>query len=461
MLKEFSSFLRAERGALALVAGHALGLAALTRGMTIDYWDGMTSRLNALLVWGAAPPQVELEVSRAVLSWLLASPLVAGAYAAGGPEAGFAAGRWAALLTVALSMAAAYALYRRFFTKEAALLLLAALALNPVLLQYAPSAIFDSFGFLPVAAFCAAVVRGSPALIFAAYLAAVCTRLHLSTLALSLVLLALTPAARGRRLALAAGPALAVPAYAGLLLAVSGLYAWTMEGSLREAVLRCHELLWRGQAAFNVIEQAPRGDWLYLRSLWSQLGPLGFGLCAVGFWSWLRSDKPAEAAPACVALASLAFLQLAVKNQEERYLLSYIPLYYAAAGRGAQILTASAPRRAVAVLAAAALAFLPWEKTARALRYLAVEPSLRGESHARLGGELAARLAPDQCAGWRAEDRYLMPSLVEPPTDEQHPLESAPALAFFSDRAVGAGCASEGVSVARGGDGALEVLSSN
>lgn len=420
----------------------ALGLAWLSRGITIDYWDGVLSVVNGLLLWGRAPEGAELHPGRSLLGSVLLSPFAAAGHALGGPLGALSAARLAMTASCAVALACAHRLWSRLLPAPAAAALLALAAADALLVQYAPFALFDAFGGAAVVLFTAATAayarapgRRSLALVAAAFALALLARLHLAVLlpVPSAAALLVSAAPWRRRLLEAAAPALLLPA-AGYAAAVLGgallLWATSSDGPA-SAAARCHRLL-VDNAAFNWGGQAGRGPLLYLESLWTRLGPAGCALALAGAALLLRGG-PLEKTAALALLLPLLALQWGLANQERRYALCYLPLLYAAVGRGALEAWRRSPAPARAVLAVLCLALWPWAGTAEALSFLGREPGMRSDAHLRLAESVARAVPEGGCFRWEGED-HSWASTPRRLAPEQQPALGAPVLAFFSGR---------------------------
>lgn len=424
---------------LAFLAAHLAALIWLGRGLVNEDWDGIKTINNAVLVAGARDTGIGFDGKRPPAGWLLVSPVLGAAYRRAGAAGALAACRWAMPCFLTLLLYFSHRRFARSFSPAAAGALLALMACNPILLQFAPFAAVDIFAGLAVLAFLAAAaafVERSDRRRWAA-LAAASVFLFLSKYHLGILLAA--PAVllllEGRSKDALAVAALAPLAWLAALAALSGLIAWTTRGS-PGALSAAWSDLWTN-FAFNVLTPKQSGPWLYAAALWRQLGAGLAALALAGFASWCSSREREDRLAALALGGALAAMSWAIPNKEARYAIPLLPLVYAALGRGLELAAARLGREGLpkAALFAAALLLAPWSASAAALRYLATEPSARTEVPWALGARLESEVPPGGCVGWRQGDVSFP---IAEPLFRYEPASvlGAPTFRFFVRRPV-------------------------
>jgi hypothetical protein len=316
-------------------------------------------------------------------------------------------------LVASALLASFYAAARRLFSREAALCALAAFAANPLLVKYAPIALFDTLGALatiPVFwAFYLAAERRTPrayALALAAYTIGVLARFQISPLiAAPLAFLAVD---RPKELTRSPFWLMPVAAYAVASLVTGVIVALNSPLGAAGAFLNSQRdiiSVYTGNFGSRIAGPlAPVGaaGWLsYPLSLARQLGAPAAALAVVGLWCSLRSEDKARRFLGIAALVSLAALSAPV-NKEHRYSIAVLPIVYGALAAGLDA-AAGPPRRAPLRAAAAAvlLALLPWRLTAEAWRWVSEEPSYRSPAPWSVAAALTATRPAGGCVRWR------------------------------------------------------------
>ncbi len=439
-----------KRAGLALLAAaYAAALWTLTRDVQWESYDGMVSLTNALVAGGQAPPGAALTHTRPLLSWLVLVPAVI----AGGQTPDLRAALMAAhsimSLLAATAVAAAYLLLRGLFPAPLAAGLSLLMAANPLLLRYAPFMLFDAASALPVLLFLAAGWKhqrtpgaASFALMLGAYVLAVMSRYQLGLLAMVPGLYqALAPGAGGlgrrlRKAVLSPGWLLPPLAY-GLIVVILGLVSRTITPDpVGRCIAGAHaELL--NVVAINMNKESPR-SFFYIASAARHLGVLPATLAGIGLLQWLAGSDAPRRFLALGAVLPLAILSLAIGNQEQRYLLSFLPILYATLGQGVVWAAGMAGGSRKALIAAAALtaAAAPWPASLAAGRFLRSEPTLRSPAANHLGRWLQEQLPPGGCAVWAGGDLVLRPTQPDVAGQEQMPMLNSLVMRVYARRLV-------------------------
>ncbi len=430
------------------LAAYLACLIGLGRGVEHEDWDGIKSVNNALLVAGISATGMGFDVQRAPLGWLAMLPVAAPAYAAGGPRAALRALRWYMPLWTCLLVGVCWSLASRRGPPLAAALAAAGLALNPMLIQFSPFALLDTFAALPFLWFLAAAYRyvrapsnRSLGLLGAAYLAAFLAKYHLGAMILIPLAWPLAdPETRGgaskARRALISRLWILPPACWLSAVALIGALIFSTTGGDAGSWRHAQAELWR-DFAFNVLTLKASSPALYVLSLWRQLGPGLAALALIGLWSWLEEDDPLGRFLALSLLGFLLIASVGLSNREPRYLIPALPLVYAAVGQGFERLAAALPndgsRRAI--LAAGVLLFWPWKEALAAARHLRREPSVRTAVPWRMAELAEAAVPPEGCVGWLEGDIHFQ---AREPLYRYEPylILGAPTFRYFVRRRV-------------------------
>ncbi len=429
-------------------AFYGAGLWILSRGIRLDYIDGINALVNALVVAGDGPPGGPLTHTRPLLSWMGLVPVSIALRGAGFDEL-LAGCRALMCLFAALVLAAAYHFYRASWTASAAAVLTVLTACNPLLVRYAPFLLFDAASALPVLAVVAAGWRyitapslGSYALFFGAYLTAVLCRYQLCLLILApgfYPVFAPGGGGVGSRLR-AAGLSpiwLAPPAAYGAAVVLLGLVSWhASSDALPRCIGSAHQELAR-VLSVNLNKEAPDRS-IYIASVLRHLGLFPSLFAAFGLWLGLAGDEARGRYLAWSLILPLLLLSLGIANKEQRYVLAFLPLLYSALGRG---MVAAAERlrglpRPLPAVLLLALAAAPWTETAASARFLAAEPSLRAGVAADLAELIGRRTRPEGCVAWLGGERALRPRLDAIASAEQMPSVGAVLMRAATRRRV-------------------------
>jgi hypothetical protein len=435
----------APRAALggALLALYAAALVKAASALTVDHLDGFLLLSNALHLAGRAG--FAFEATRPPLGAILLAPLAGAAFRAGGAAAALTVCHAAAALIPALLAALSWKLYREDLSRSSAALCAVLLAVDPLLLRYAPFLLLDHAAALAAIFF---LWRGwrfllapgavSFALMLAAYGLAVSLRYYLFILFLVPLAHALlrAPGDRRRR-ARAALPAALLPAlvYPLLVLALGATLKFGDGFGWEQSFAAAAQAL-KGLVALNTTGKSPVSPLIYAASLWGQLGPAALTLAAAGIWVRLRRGER-DAYLALSVAAPLAALSFGIANREQRFLLAFLPGIFWAVGAGVDHARAKlGVRFASALLVGAAVASVyPWPRVGAAWDFLLHEPALRTEAPAQLGRALEAGSA-DGCAAWRGGPVLFRqrPSALE--RDEQAVQLDWFMMPFYSSRRV-------------------------
>jgi hypothetical protein len=419
------------RSVIVLAAAYAAALLWVSRDFTVDYWDAIQTISSGLRVLGERPDQLGFSPTRPPFDWLfLLVPLKAGLLAGLSPAGLLRLCRAAMTVLPAALAVACWRRYRKDVPAAAAGAAALALALNPLVVRYAPFCLFDLFGALwalPVIdagwRYLEDPRRKTFAVFLALYAGAVLARYQLCLLALPALAFLLRP--KNWR----AAPGLAALLPAAYLLA-AGFMALALrlavDTSLPSAAVHAHREM-SGVFFFNEAKPwAPAS--VYGLSLWRQLGPAFLALTLAGLWSWASSRKPESLYRAAAAVLPLFALTFGIANKEERYLLAYLPLVYAAAAEGLALLKA----RPAALAVCAAL--FPWAACRDSWVFLARERALRSPAPEALAAALEAKTAPGECVRWSAPELPLKGTLKAIASEEQYPLLAAPSAQFWVRR---------------------------
>jgi hypothetical protein len=450
------------------LAAYACGLIFLTRGLTIDYWDGILNLLNSLAVTGQIR-DFDISTHRGA-AWLLLSAPVSLARAKAGPLAALQLAHAVMIVFAATALAAAYSWHRKLMSARAAAAVLVLAAANPLTLRYAPFVLFDVLAMIPVLAYTVLcqrwIARPTPAgfaLLAAAYAAAVLCRYHL------VVLVFLEPAyrllKRDWRAALFSPcwllPLATYPLLVGVMSLLflvgrsygSGPQAVNVLSTLFELISRSaaslifltdlfpvlgqvNENLLLSNIKVNFLDKPAVSPLAYAFRLCSLLGPIGALFAAVGLHAWARKDAKSGKFLLAALLAPVLALSF-VPNKEDRYIIPFLPLVYAALGRGLDEALGSKPGKLrKSVILGAALLLAPWHNTAAALRLLGRDPSLRTRFHLEASRNLEESTPRTDCI--KVANFYFSWESSELRTigGDQLPMYGYPTTTFFTRRPV-------------------------
>jgi hypothetical protein len=394
-------------------------LAAASRGLTVEKWDGIQALMNGVSLLGAG--DFQLNLTRPPLGWALLAPFAAAGYAEAGPAGAFEAARLVMPGFAALLAAASYWLFRRRLSIPTAAALALVTACDPLLLSQAPFVLFDAFAGAAALPFLWASWRAveSPtgsrfAAAFAAYVAAVLARYQLA--AWILVPIAGLALRSGVKKAFLSKFWLFPPAAYPVCAALTALLAWAAgrEGAFQ--ALAQAERGMRFVISFNAA-QSRNAWWLYFEWLDWQMGVLLL-FALPGLWAWLRDERGEGRFFAAALLVPFGLMSLAAPWKEERYLLQVLPLLYAAVGEGFEAAwRALGPARRYALVPAfALLALAPWKQTLDEWKVLREERALRTTAHWRLADVLRRETPPKGCIGWEG----LQATFFESPAVAPH-----------------------------------------
>jgi len=426
--------------ALSLALAAYLGLIwRASAGLANEDWDGVKTVNNALLAARAVGPAAPLDLERAPLGWLPMAPALAWVYHRGGRQGALAAAHRLWPLYLGLLLLASWAFFRSLFSEAAAAALVALMAANPILIQFAPFALLDIFGGLAALAFVVAARRYLEApdarryrALAAAALAAFLSKYHLGVLVGAPLLSA---ALERKRWRVIAGIGLLAPLCGlGAVVALALLARW-VNGAGHDAL----RLSW-GELSrdFSVnLLQSKESRWtLYVEALGRQLGLGLTALFLAGLWAWVRRDGADGRRLAVLLALPYAALAFGIANKEARYAIPLLPLVYAAIGRGLErvreLLPDDAARRAAL---AGALLLVPWGRSLAALRYLEEEPSVHADVPWALARAAESASREGDCVAWIRGD-VAIPIERRLFRYEHDLVIGAPTFQFFTRRRV-------------------------
>lgn len=433
-----------------LIGLYLAGILYLSRGITVDYWDGIKAMINAVLISGQDIPGAVLDAKRPPAGWLAFAPVVAAAYKVKGPWAALKACHVVMPFFLAGLLFASHILFTRLFTPGLSLILVAVMAANPLLIQYAPFALLDIFSGLGALLFLWAAWRCLEApspktfwLAFAAYLFAFLSKYHLGLLILAPLayrafepVSGITPLDRVRRLF---SPLWAMPPLCYVsAVAIIGLLSFATagpRGGLMSQIASVHSQLATNLSS-NVFEQAVPERPLYVKSLWNQLGPVLFFAAAWGLWTWLKERKPHEVYLALALILPVGVLSV-FQYQEQRYIIPFLPIAYAALGRGLDSLLARTQGRGLRqALLLLPLVLIPWKTSLASARYLRDELSVHTKAPWELAKVVEDMVPPGACVGWEGGLMSWRQQTVFPIGFDVQPQLAPPTMAFFTRRGV-------------------------
>ncbi len=409
----------------------------LSRGLTVDTWDGIQAVENALVAAKARTPSDwgGPQVVRPPFGWLLASPLVAWRYAAAGPLAALRLFQSLMVLAVAALLAVSHRINGRLASERAAAAALLAMALNPLLIEFAPFVSMDLIAPLALLPFLWAAVRydespslGRYAALLGAYVAAFLTKYHLGVAILVPLAYPLVDPRRrgdllGRLRTFILNPVWLMPALCWLATVAfwTALKIWTWQDGhifAWEEFLKSHEMLFNalidnvgGSATGHLAMIAPPSRFYYIEVLAYQLGWPLLAFAALGWASWWRSRDPLRLHAALALGCLFGFLVFFLYRPYAHYAFTIAPLVYAAVAQGLDVgFGRLRTARGRAWTAGAVILLSPWDHAADSIRYLRSDPPIRSSVISRLAAAVEAASAPGQCVGWVEGEMALPPS---------------------------------------------------
>lgn len=428
-------------------------IACLSRGVSVDLWDGLLSILNALSLVGAESVPPIFTISRPPIGYLILSPVLGGAFRWGGLSMVIPVCHFIMPLFLIVLFWVCHQFFLRLYSPFVAGFTVLAMSFNPLLIRYAPFALFDIGAALFMIPFLYAGYRYLQAPSAKAYAALVFTYCLAVLFRYHLCILFLAPLAchfftfRGGGLLLRLHRWLTTPLWLlpplGYVLTIlfMGCILWSVSpGSFIECLREVHQDLLNNVFLSNVAGKESVSWTKYFISLWRQLGPGLFFAMIFGVSVWLRRRSGMDKYFASSFLVLVAAMSFGINHKEQRHLIALLPLAYLAVGEGLRALLSRLPDSRlsqVSVLACASLLF-PWTRCLASFRFLRSEPAIHSDAPRQLGRILESETPAEGCVGWIDGDivfhNQMHSELID--GNEQMFLLGSPVMPLFTKRKV-------------------------